>query len=106
VFVLALFLGGVWFFRHLQSVNMVGGRARKLNILEVRPLGGRQAIYVVGYADQRMLVSSSASGVQYLRDLPDEAEPAPEAPPAETKPEGNPGLAACFKTALAKQMQG
>ena len=44
-----LFLGGVWLFRNWQRLVIQRGRAPKLNVLEIRSLGGRQALYVVGY---------------------------------------------------------
>jgi flagellar biogenesis protein FliO len=70
VLVLALFLGGVWFVRNWQRLVARGGRAPKLNILETRSLGGRQAIYVVGYQQERFLISASVAGVNFLTHLP------------------------------------
>jgi flagellar biogenesis protein FliO len=81
VVVLALFLGGVWLFKNWQRLTMRKGAAPKLTVLEVRSLGQRQAIYVVGYEQQRMLIASSSSGVALLSHLPSaDAEPLPEAP--------------------------
>src|SRR3954466_6384829 len=48
-FVLAIFLGGVWLFRNWQRLTVQRGRAPKLNVVEVRSLGGRHALYVVAY---------------------------------------------------------
>lgn len=95
MFVLALFLGGVWLYRHLQGLSLAGGRAQKLKILEARSLGGRQAIYVVGYGDKRLLIGSSATGIQHLRDLPDETEPDPAPDPGKN-----------FGSTLTNQLQG
>jgi len=81
--VLGLFLGGAWLFRNWQRLVLQRGRAPKLSLLEVRPLGQRHALYVVSYEDQRFLLSSSPGGVNLLSHLPP-AGPATEAtlPPA------------------------
>ena len=76
--VIGIFLGGVWLFRNWQRLALQRGHAPKLNIIETRPLGGRQALYVVGYEQGRFLVASSPSGVSLLSHLPDAA--ADEAP--------------------------
>jgi flagellar biogenesis protein FliO len=70
IFVVALFLGGVWLFRNWQRIAVRKGVAPKLNILEVKSLGQRQAIYVVGYQQQRMLIGSSPAGITLLSHLP------------------------------------
>ncbi|MBI5799107.1 MAG: flagellar biosynthetic protein FliO [Verrucomicrobia bacterium] len=70
VFVLALFLGGVWAVRNWQRVAVQRGQAPKLNVLEVKSLGQRNALYVVGYEQQRLLLASSATGVTLLSHLP------------------------------------
>jgi flagellar biogenesis protein FliO len=81
VFVVALFFGGVWLFRNWQRLNFRKGRAPKLNVLESKSLGGRHAVYVVGYEEQRFLIGSSPSGIQMLAHLP-EGEETTEAQPA------------------------
>lgn len=70
VFVIALFLGGVWLFRNWQRLLVQKGRSARLNILEVRSLGARQAIYVVGYDQQRLLLASSPQGITLVTHLP------------------------------------
>jgi flagellar biogenesis protein FliO len=81
--VLAIFLGGAWLFRNWQRIVLQKGRAPKLNVMEVRPLGNRHALYVIAYENQRMLLSSSPAGVSFLSHLPsvetgrEEPEPAP-----------------------------
>ena len=67
--VIGLFLGGVWLFRNWQRVGGVRGRAPKLNVLETRSLGGRHAIYVIGYDRERFLIASSPGGVNLLSHL-------------------------------------
>lgn len=83
IFVIALFLGGVWFFRNWKQLAIrKSGIAPKLNIFEVKSLGQRQTIYVVGYQQQRMLLGSSPAGITLLSHLPpaDETEATAPAP--------------------------
>lgn len=68
--VIGIFLGGVWLFKNWQRLAIQRGRAPKLNVLECRSLGGRHAIYVIGYEQQRFLISSSPGGVNLLSYLP------------------------------------
>ncbi|MGC3960208.1 MAG: FliO/MopB family protein [Verrucomicrobiota bacterium] len=68
--VLAMFFGGVWLFRNWQRVAINKGQAPKLNIIETKSLGQRHAIYVIGYEQQRLLISASPSGVTMLTTLP------------------------------------
>jgi len=68
--VIGIFLGGVWLLRNWQRLTVQRGRAPKLNVLEVRSLGGRQSVYVVGYQQERFLLGSSPAGVQFLTHLP------------------------------------
>lgn len=84
ILVIGLFLGGVWLFRNWQRVAIRNGGAPKLNIIEVKSLGQRQAIYVIGYQQQRMLLASSPAGVTLLSHLP-AAEETESAAPAPTR---------------------
>ncbi|HTR40589.1 MAG TPA: flagellar biosynthetic protein FliO [Pseudomonadales bacterium] len=68
--VIGIFLGGVWMFKNWQRLAVQRGRAPKLSVLECRSLGGRHAIYVIGYEQQRFLISSSPGGVNLLSHLP------------------------------------
>jgi flagellar biogenesis protein FliO len=72
--VVAIFLGGVWLFRNWRRLSAQKSGGAKLNLIEVRSLGQRQAIYVVGYEQQRMLLASSPAGVTLLAHLPSVAE--------------------------------
>ncbi len=94
--VLGIFLGGVWVFRNWQRVAVRRGLGRKLDIKEVRPLGGRQAIYVVGYEQERFLLASSPAGVSFLAHLP-------PATGKETAPENEPGNS--FSRQLARGLK-
>ena len=71
ILVIGIFLGGVWLFRNWQRFTVQKGAAPKLNVFEVKSLGQRQALYVVGYQQQRMLLASSPAGVTLLSHLPE-----------------------------------
>jgi len=81
ILVVAIFLGGVWLYRNWQRLALQRGGGVKLNLIEVKSLGQRQALYVVGYQQQRMLLASSPSGVTLVSHLP-AAEEAAEVAPA------------------------
>ncbi len=74
VLVVALFLGGVWLFKNWQRLALQKNGAAKLNLIEVKSLGQRQAIYVVGYQQQRMLLASTPAGITLLSHLPPAGE--------------------------------
>jgi flagellar biogenesis protein FliO len=76
--VISIFFGGIWLFRNWQRVALRKGGAPRLNVIEVRSLGQRHALYVVGYDQQRMLLASSPAGVTLVSHLPaaEEAEAA------------------------------
>jgi flagellar biogenesis protein FliO len=83
--VIAVFLAGVWLVRNWQRLVIHRGRAPRLNVLEVRSLGGRHALYVVGYEQERFLIASSPGGVSLVShlqsaDADGAAEPAPATP--------------------------
>lgn len=69
--VVALFLGGIWMFRRWQQSARSQRNGARLRVMDVQSLGGRQAIYVVAYEQQRWLVGASASGLTLLSQLPD-----------------------------------
>ena len=87
--------------RHPERVSVAvqRGRAPKLNVLEVRSLGGRHAIYVVGDERERLLLASGPTGVSFLSPLP----PADDSPANETTP---PPSAPSFAQALTKVLRG
>ena len=111
VLVLALFLAGVWLLRNWQRLVLQRGRAPRLQVLEARSLGGRHALYVVGYEQERFLIASSPSGMNLLSHL----QPADtEAEDAAVKPTGNGnghgngdglGLAPSFARALSQMLK-
>jgi flagellar protein FliO/FliZ len=81
VAVIAVFLAGVWLFKNWQRLALRKGAPPKLNVLEVRSLGQRQAIYVIAYEQQRLLLASSSAGVTLLSHLPSVEAEAPAATP-------------------------
>lgn len=97
VLVLALFFAGVWLFKNWQRITaQQSGRQSRLNILEARPIGNRQMLYVVGYDRQRMLVAASPAGVTLVSPLPDGTDAEPLTPPA-------PSFAATLSQMLGKK---
>ena len=97
VLVIGIFLGGVWLFKNWQRVTIHRGRTPKLNVFETRSLGGRHAIYVVGYKQERFLIASSPNGVNLLSHLPAAAESEPD---AEVKNSATPSFAEALKQVL------
>ena len=99
--VLAVFFGGLWLFRNWQRAFVNKGRTPRLNVLEVKSLGQRHALYVVGYESQRMLVASSPTGITMLTTLPDD-----EASATDTTDSGNghkPGFTEALHLALHRK---
>jgi flagellar biogenesis protein FliO len=71
--VIAIFFAGAWLFKNGVRFRGVGSAERKLQVLEAKSLGPRQAVYVVGYEQQRMLIGSTANGLSLITHLPDGA---------------------------------
>jgi flagellar biogenesis protein FliO len=69
--VIALFFCGAWIFKNGVRFRPVAGTQRKLQVLEAKSLGPRQAVYVVGYEQQRMLIGSTANGLTLITHLPE-----------------------------------
>jgi flagellar biogenesis protein FliO len=97
VLVVGIFLGGVWLFRNWQRLARQHGREPKLNVIETRSLGGRQALYVVGYEQARFLIASSPAGISLLSHLP---EAVADAAPANEK------ASPAFPQVLAQMLKG
>ncbi|HYV30132.1 MAG TPA: flagellar biosynthetic protein FliO, partial [Candidatus Binatia bacterium] len=68
--VLGLFLSGVWLFKNWPRLTRQRGRPAQLQVVEMRALGGKHVLYVVGYQQQRLLLASSPAGVMLLSHLP------------------------------------
>lgn len=71
--VIALFFAGAWIFRNMHRFKAAGANQRKLQVLEGKSLGPRQAVYVVAYEEQRLLIGASAQGLTLLTHLPEGA---------------------------------
>jgi flagellar protein FliO/FliZ len=69
--VIALFFAGIWVFRNMHRLNTRRGVQRKLQVLEGKSLGPRQAVYLVAYEQQRMLVGATPQGITLLTHLPE-----------------------------------
>jgi len=97
--VLGLFLGGAWLVRNGRLSGFNRGRPARLNVLETRSLGARQALYVVAYGQERFLIGSTPAGINLLSHLapPPEGEEDVRAVPATTVP---------FAQALAQVLKG
>jgi flagellar biogenesis protein FliO len=69
--VFSLLFGGLWVYRN--SARFAAGRrsSAKLKVIESRALGHRHFIFVVGYEQQRILLSTSPTGVTMLTHLPE-----------------------------------
>jgi len=80
ILVVAIFLGGVWLVKNSQKLAVKKSGGAKLNLLEVKTLGQRQALYVVGYQQQRLLIAASPAGVTLLSHLPAAGEDETVAP--------------------------
>jgi flagellar biogenesis protein FliO len=98
--VLGIFFGGVWLFRNWQRLTLQRGRTPKLNVIETRPLGGKHALYVIGYEQERFLLASSPTGVNLLSHLPAATETDASAPATETS------ASPSFAQALTKVLKG
>lgn len=100
LFLMALTLG-VWFLarRRLpgRSANL-----QRLQILETRPLGGRQFLMVVAYGKEAFLLSVCPGRVEYLCPLNDVADIEPSEPRAAAPA----GVGASFSKVLQAVQRG
>lgn len=95
--VFSLLFAGVWVYRNSPKFAGARNRASKLRVLESRSLGHRHSIFVVGYDNQRLLLSTSPTGVTMLSHLP-------EATAQETEAEATPDPAPNFSTAFLQAL--
>ena len=80
--VVALFLGGAWFFKRSKFFSMVKPVEAHLKIAESKNLAARHSLHVVTYGRQRFLIADSPVGTQFLAQL--------DEPPAdETNPDAD-----------------
>ncbi|MBL9126130.1 MAG: flagellar biosynthetic protein FliO, partial [Verrucomicrobiales bacterium] len=100
--VLTLFFGGVWAVRNWARIAPRRGSGADLKVLEVRSIGVRQNLVVVGYRRQRLLLSATAGGVTLLTHLPEaETEEEPVRETAEAAA-GKPDFVGAFRQVLAR----
>ena len=100
ILVIAIFLGGVWLFRNWQRFTQKKDGGARLNLIEVKSLGQRQTLYVVGYQQQRMLLASSTAGVTLVTHLPAAEEAGSE---AEAAPAPRMSFAEAFQQVLSRK---
>ena len=96
--VLALFLVGVWLLKNWQRLTRQRGRATRLEVLEIKALGGRHMLYVVGYQQQRLLLASSPAGVTLVSHLP-----APDANEIEPQAVAGPNFLQALQQAVQRK---
>lgn len=74
IFVIAIFLVFTWFFKNKNGIFGLQHRKGALKIIEVKHIGSRQALIVVGYGKERILVGATANNISFISKLPDEKE--------------------------------
>ena len=67
--VMAVLLGGAWWFRKSRLFGLVPVQSSHLSVIETRSLGSRHALHVVEYGSKRFLIADSPAGTNYLTDL-------------------------------------
>ena len=70
--VLGLFAAFAWAVKRWRLLPQLRGGQNRLQIHEVRSLGQRNSLMVVGYGKQRFLIGTSSAGLQLLSQLPGE----------------------------------
>ena len=67
--VLAILLGGAWWFRKSRLFGLVPASQSNLKIVETKALASRHALHVVEYGEKRFLIADSPAGTSFLTDL-------------------------------------
>jgi flagellar biogenesis protein FliO len=101
--VLGLFLGGVWILRNGRFSILGQPRSARLNVLETRSLGARQAICVVAYGQERFLIGSSPAGINLLSHLSPSQE---DEESAMARPANGMSFAQALSQVLGRQKPG
>ena len=86
--VVALFLGGAWFFKRSKLFSLVKPVEAHLKIAESKNLASRHSLHVVTYGNQRFLIADSPAGTQFLAQLD---EPPTDETKADADDSGDPG---------------
>ena len=94
----------LWFVRRgVRFGPRSAGANRRLNVLEVRMLGNRQSLFVIGYDNQRMLLASTPTGINFLTNLLSlQEEESPQTSPAPV-PAFLPSFADALQHALGRK---
>ncbi len=101
--VMAVLLGGAWWFRKSRLFGLVPVQSSHLSVIETRSLGSRHALHVVEYGSKRFLIADSPAGTNYLTDLEKLEEDATEEL-GETAEKFSPGsFAGKLKTLLERK---
>jgi flagellar biosynthetic protein FliO len=85
VLVLGLFLGSVYLFRNWQRLALQRSSGSHLRIQEIKPLGHRHALYLVQCDQQRMLLASTPTGINFIANVEPADESTSAAPGQTTK---------------------
>lgn len=72
--VLAILLGGAWWFRKSRLFGLVPASQSNLKIVETKSLASRHALHVVEYGEKRFLIADSPAGTSFLTNLDDLAD--------------------------------
>lgn len=67
--VLAILLGGAWWFRKSRLFGLLPASQSNLIIVETKSLGSRHALHVVEYGEKRFLIADSPAGTNFLTNL-------------------------------------
>ena len=70
--VLGLFAAFAWAVKRWRLLPQLRGGQNRLQILEVRSLGQRNSLMVVGYGEHRFLIGTSNAGLKLISQLPEE----------------------------------
>ena len=67
--VLALLLGGAYWFRKSRLFGLVPVSESNLKIVETKTLASRHALHVIEYGEQKFLIADSPAGTNFLTNL-------------------------------------
>ena len=67
--VVAILLGGAWWFRKSRLFGLMPASQSNLKIVETKSLASRHALHVVEYGEKRFLIADSPAGTSFLTNL-------------------------------------
>lgn len=65
-----LAFGSLWLWRKLQPGVAMGQRVRAIKIVDAVPMGATSRLAVVEFANKRILIAVSRSGIEKLAEAP------------------------------------